>query len=89
MIRIDTKLKVSKASIRNSDQPDRVSLSLAYTYAGGEEEVVSLKRTARWLYALGKTPLAQALAQLAEDLEMGITLGAVSPGDTLYHTVTV
>lgn len=62
-------------------------VSLAYTYTGKAEEVSRLKELAKWLAGLGKTPLARALAQLASDLEEGIALGVVSPGDTLYHTV--
>jgi hypothetical protein len=64
------------------------TLSLAYTYAGNkQEEVASLKTLANWWARLGKTHLARALAQLADDLEQGIAMGVLFPGDTVYCAV--
>jgi hypothetical protein len=60
---------------------------LAYTYRGNTEEVLGLKKLASSWAGLGKSRLAHAVAQLANDLEMGITMGALSPGDTVYHIV--
>jgi hypothetical protein len=60
-------------------------LALAYTYGGGrEEEVSALKKLAHQWARLGKARLARALAQLADELEMGIVMGVVAPGDTVY-----
>jgi hypothetical protein len=64
---------------------DSISTVLAYTYAGaGEEEISSLREAASWL---AKTRFGRALAELANDLEAGIAMGVISPGDTLYQTV--
>jgi len=61
---------------------------LAYTYAGGgEEEVSALKKVASWWARAGKIRLSMALARLADDLQMGIAMGAIAPGDTVYHVV--
>ncbi len=76
--------KVGKVS---TETPSAKSISLAYTYAGGREEVASLKTLANWWARLGKTHLARALAQLADDLEQGIAMGVLSPGDTVYCAV--
>jgi len=81
--------KVGKVSrVEGTETPSAKPISLAYTYAGeGEEEVSALKKIARQWARLGKARLARALAQLADDLEMGIMMGAVSPGDTVYRLV--
>ncbi len=61
---------------------------LIYTYAGkGEEEVSALKKIASWWAWAGQSRLAQALAELADELQIGITMGAVDPGDTVYHAI--
>jgi hypothetical protein len=62
-------------------------VSLAYTYAGEESEVSNLKEAANYLARLGKTSFAQALYGLAEDLEMGIAMGVLAPGDTVYYAM--
>jgi hypothetical protein len=73
-----------KKSIKAHGSP----LVLAYTYAGGgEEEVSTLKKIASWWSRVGKTHLARTLAELADDLQMGIAMGAVAPGDTVYRTI--
>ncbi len=85
MARISKNRTVS-IKIEENETPHR-ALSLAYTYAGGEGEVAGLKRLANWWARLGKTHLARALAQLADDLEQGIAMGVLSPGDTVYCAV--
>jgi hypothetical protein len=82
-------IKISRAAsikIEENETSPR-TLSLAYTYAGDEEEVASLKKLANWWARLGKTRLALALAQLADDLEQGVAMGILSPGDTVYCAV--
>jgi len=82
--------RISRADIRieeNETSPRTRVLSLAYTYAGDKEEVAGLLRLANWWARLGKTRLAQSLAQLAHDLEEGIVMGVIAPGDTVYCAV--
>jgi hypothetical protein len=81
--------KVRKVSrVEGTETPSAKSISLAYTYAGeGEEEVFALKKIARQWARLGKARLARALAELADDLQMGIAMGAIAPGDTVYRLV--
>jgi hypothetical protein len=83
MIRIG---KVASRTVAETSSPK--SVSLAYTYAGGgKREISALRNLASWWAKLGKTRLARGLAQLADDLEQGIAMGAVVPGDTVYHIV--
>jgi hypothetical protein len=79
--------KVGKVSrVEGTETSSAKPISLAYTYAGKmEEEVSALKMIARRWARLGKPRLARALAELANTLQMGIAMGAVSPGDTVYH----
>jgi len=56
-------------------------LSFAYTYAGDKEEVAALRELAE---LVSWKRLAWALRQLADDLEEGVRMGAVAPGDTVY-----
>jgi len=80
--------KSKKAKGKKDIEAHESSPVLVYTYAGrGEEEVSALKKIASWWARVGKTRLAQALAELADDLQMGITMGAVAPGDTVYHAI--
>jgi hypothetical protein len=86
MARISKGKTATSIKIEKNEIPSR-TLSLAYTYAGGEGEVAGLRRLANWWARLGKNRLAQALAQLADDLEQGVAMGVISPGDTVYCAV--
>lgn len=83
---VRSKVKVSR--VEGTETSSAKPTSLAYTYAGElKEEVSALKVLARRWARLGKARLAQALVQLANDLEQGVAMGVLSPGDTLYSVV--